>query len=43
MGGHAPHGGGRGDDDDDEEDERPGADQGENCYAGGERRYASMR
>ncbi|KAH9884207.1 SEP-domain-containing protein [Cubamyces lactineus] len=43
MGGHAPHGGGRMDDDDDEEDERPGADQGENWYAGGERSGISVQ
>lgn len=41
MGGHAGHGHAHADDDDDEEDERPEGDQGENWYAGGERRYVS--
>ncbi|KAI0357190.1 SEP-domain-containing protein [Trametes cingulata] len=42
-GGHAGHGHAHTDDDDDEEDERPGADQGENWYAGGERSGISVQ
>ncbi|KAI0631778.1 hypothetical protein C8Q77DRAFT_1159522 [Trametes polyzona] len=44
VGGHAGHGHhAHADDDDDEEDERPGADQGENWYAGGERSGISVQ
>ncbi|KAI0820919.1 hypothetical protein BC628DRAFT_1395081 [Trametes gibbosa] len=43
MGGHAGHGHAHPDDDDEDEDERPGAEQGENWYAGGERSGISVQ